>query len=95
MIGYVIEVIIVSIVVAIIAGAIHLTPKYPKRIHRILQQLLNTAILTAILVYLFVNDIRPGLVVTGSMIFIVLIASIIITNLVAHKQGPNPADDGK
>ncbi len=95
MVGFVIEVILASIVVSVISYALRLTPKYPKRIHRILQQVLNTGLLTVLLTYLIVNNIEPGLVVTGSMIFLVLIASIVATNFIARKRGPNPATDGK
>jgi len=95
MVVFVIEVILASIAVSVISHALHLTPKYPKRFHRILQQVLNTGVLTILLTYLVVNDIEPGLVVTGSMIFAVLIGSIITTNLVAHKRGPNPATGEK
>jgi biotin transporter BioY len=91
MIGYLIEVIVASIVVSVVSSALHLTPKYPKRIHRILQQVLNTGLLTVLLIYLFANDIEPGLVVTGSMIFLVFIASIVATNFIARKRGQNTA----
>ena len=95
MIGYLIEVIVASIVVSVVSSTLRLTPKYPKLIHLILLHVLNSGLMTVLLIYLFANDIEPGLVVTGSMIFLVFIASIIITNFISRRSGRNTATDEK
>lgn len=95
MIGFVIVVILASIAVSVISTTLRLVPRYAKRRHRVLQRVLNTVLLTILLTILIVNNAEPGLVVTGSMIFLIFIASIIVTNLIAHKQGSNPTAEGK
>ncbi len=80
---FVIEVIIASIVVSALAYALRLVPKYPKRFHRMLVQVLNTAFLTMLLTYLIANGIEPGFVLLGSMIFGCLFLAVIITNTAA------------
>ena len=92
MIGFVIEVIVLSIVVSLISYALRLTPRYPKRIYRFLQPGLYSVLLTILLTFLFVYDIEPGWVVTGSMIFLTLIVSIVATNFAARKRGSNPGE---
>lgn len=91
MIALVIKVILVSIVVSALSYAFRLTPRYPKRIYRILVQILNTGLLTLLLTYLFVNAIEPGWFVLGSLVFLTLIVSIITTNFIARNRGSNPA----
>jgi membrane-bound metal-dependent hydrolase YbcI (DUF457 family) len=86
----VIEVIIASIAVSLIARALKLIPRYDRLVHRILLQVLNGGVLTIVLTFLFVYGVRPGWVEMGSMVFLSLIASIVVTNLVAHKRGSNP-----
>jgi len=83
MIAFVLEVILVSIVVSAISYALRLIPRYPKRIYGILVQILNTTLLTLVLTYLTINEITPGWVVLGSMIFLCLIVSIIAVNFIA------------
>jgi hypothetical protein len=91
MIWFVFEVILLSIVVSAISYALRLIPRYAKRSHRILQQVMNTGLLTIVFTFLFVFGVEPGWVVTGSMIFLSLIVSIITTNFVARNRGSNPS----
>jgi len=86
MVAFVVEVIAVSIVVSAISYALRLVPRYPKRIFGVLQQVLNTGLLTLLLTYLIVNEIEPGWVVMGSMVFLCLIVSIIVINFIAKSR---------
>ena len=89
MLLFVVEIIIVSIVVSSISYALKLVPKYPRRLHRALVQILNTTFLTLLITYLFLNAIEPGWVVLGSLIFMCLFFAIIVTNFVS-KTGEQP-----
>jgi len=89
MVAFVVEVIAVSIVVSAISYALRLVPRYPKRIFGVLQQVLNTGLLTLLLTYLIVNEIEPGWVVMGSMVFLCLIVSIIVINFIAKSRANN------
>jgi hypothetical protein len=96
MISFIFEVIVVSIIIASISYALKLVPKYPKKLHRILVQILNTAFLTLLLTYLIVNAIDPGWVVLGSLIFMCLFLAIIVTNVIAKtRQNQRPSLPGE
>jgi glycerol uptake facilitator-like aquaporin len=55
-----------------------------------LVEILYTVLLTLLLTYLIVNDIQPGWILMGSLIFLCLIVSIIATNFIA-KIGQKPS----
>ena len=93
MIGFVLEVILVSIVVSAISYALRLIPRYPSRFYGVLVQILNTVLLTLLLTYLTLNENTPGWVVLGSMIFLCLIVSIIAVNLIAKAVSKRPPPD--
>ena len=97
MILFVFEIIVVSLAVSLLSYGLKLVPKYPRKFHRGLVQVLNTAFLSILLTYLIVNDIEPGWIVLGSLIFMCLFLAIIVTNFFSktrQSQGPSLPGDG-
>ncbi len=82
---FVLEVIGVSILVSLFATWIRLIPRYHKRRHVLIQQLINTGLLTVILTLLTFFGIYPSWLLLFAMILFVLWLSVQITNDMVKK----------
>ena len=86
MIYFGLEVIGVSILVSLFATWIKLVPRYPKRKYNVIQQALNSGILSLLLTVLFSFEIYPSWSILFVGILFVLWVSVRITNGVALKN---------
>jgi len=86
MFSFALEVIVVSILVSLFATWIELIPRYPKRSHNLLQQALNTGILTFVLTWLFLFHIVLSWALLFLVILLVLWSSVRITNRIAQRR---------
>jgi integral membrane sensor domain MASE1 len=83
---FALEVIGVSILVSLFATWIKLVPKYPKRKYNLLQQALNTVIVSLLLTILFSLQIYPSWAILFAAILFVLWASVKITDTIVSKR---------
>ena len=80
MLYFLIKWIVVSIVVSILASWLDWIPRYPKRKHVFLLNVVNTGFLTIILTVLLIFDIYPSWLVVSGLILVILYLSVQITN---------------
>ncbi len=90
MLMFLIGVIVASIIASILAQAIGLIPRFPKWRHTFLRELINSAILTAILTIFFTFHIYPPWIVLFGIIIMTIYLSVLFTNRIAgvpHREG--------
>ena len=87
---FALEVIGVSILVSFFATWIKLIPRYSKRKYNLLQQTLNTGILSLLLTALFTFEIYPSWTILFAAILFVLWASVKITGTIVSKGTEPP-----
>lgn len=89
MLYFVLEVVGASILVSLLASAIRLIPRYPKRKYILIQQLTNTVLLTIVLTVLSVLGIDLSLPLLCAIILAILWISVFSTNRLAKgRDGP-------
>jgi ABC-type Mn2+/Zn2+ transport system permease subunit len=86
MLMFFLEVIAVSIAVSLFASWANVIPRYLQRKYSLIQQALNTTILTGILTVLFVFEIYPSWIFMFGLILLVLWISVRTTKFIIHTQ---------
>jgi len=86
MLLFVLEVIVVSIFVSILASAIKLVPRYKKWKFILLQQFINTVLMTIILTFFTIFEIYPSWLILAAIIFFVLWLSVKSTNNIVKNE---------
>jgi len=88
-----VEVIGVSILVSLFANWIKLVPRYPKWKYALLQQLINTGILTILLTIFFAFRVYPSWGILFILIVVILWWSVRLTNNIVPKEGKLPEEE--
>lgn len=91
MLSFVLEAIAVSILVSIFATWIKLIPCYPKKKYNLIQQLVNTALLTVFLTLVSIFGVYPSWILLFAVILLILWMSIRLTNNIVKKAGGSAA----
>ncbi len=86
MLGFVIQVILVSIVVSIAADVLKLIPRYPRLRHRLLVQVIDTVLLTAALSALLAAGIYPSWWHLALLMLTCLWVAVRCTSAIARRQ---------
>ena len=89
---FLLEVIVVSILVSLFATWIKLIPRYSKRKYNLIQQLVNTAVLTVVLTILFSFGIYPDWILLFAIILFILWLSVRFTNNIVQKAGESESN---
>lgn len=92
MLGFVIQVVVVSLVVSILMYKFGLIPRYPERRYTRLVPILNTGILTVLLTLVLLLDLHPSWTVLFALVFLPLVASVWFTNYLLRRRGASAPD---
>lgn len=90
MLAFVVEVVVVSIAVSLVAGWIHLIPRYPKLRYAFLVQVFNAVFLTVVLTVLFAVKVYPSWVLMFLLVLLILWLSVECTNYLVRRSGAEP-----
>ena len=85
---FVVKVVVVSILVSLFANWIKLIPRYPKRSHVFLQELVNTILLTIVLTLLLSFGLYLSWFFLSVIIIVVVWLSVRITDKMVRKAVP-------
>ena len=88
---FVLEVIIVSILVSLFATWFKLIPRYPKKRYNLIQELVNTVLLTIVLTLLIILGVYPSWLILFPIILFILWLSVRLTNNIVQRTGESPA----
>lgn len=92
MLGFVIQVVVVSIVVSILSHRFGLIPRYPERRYTRLVPVLNTGILTILLTLVLLFDLHPSWTILFALVFLPLVASVWFTNYLLRRRRSSAPD---
>ncbi len=84
---FIIEIIVVSIAVNLLAIWTKMIPRYAKRRHAFMRGLINTGLLTILLTILFIFNIYPSWLLLFILILFILWSSIRITARLVGQTG--------
>lgn len=84
---FILEVIGVSILVSIFATWVKLIPRYPKKRYNLIQQLLNTGLMTCYLTLVAAFGFYTSWTILFVIIFLILWLSARLTNNMVRKDG--------